>query len=208
MKQLRIKNYELGIICFLFSVCNLLAQDYEPTPITFSFGTYTNVNLSPDLHYFKQNKFLLEWQWGGGKRISQALNINEIHHDVSLSASEIVDTCDIICIQTYATHCYGSEKLNARGVHYEPTLKITNPGVFQTRAGDNTNPVFGFKQTRGQILPLSDSSNQDYSRLIIEGDSLKDSVILSDPWPDNELYTYGGGHDSTFDKYLCVLLPL
>lgn len=71
MKQLRINNYELGIILLLISAVNLLTQDFEPTPTTFSFGTYTNVNLSPDLPYFHQNKFLLGWQWGGhGKNLT------------------------------------------------------------------------------------------------------------------------------------------
>lgn len=63
------------------------------------------------------------------------------------------------------THRGGMEVLNARAIEFEPTLRMNFlPDVLQTRTGDPSRPIFGFKYVRGTILSNPNDSN--YSRLM------------------------------------------
>ena len=109
------------------------------------------------------------------------------------------------------THGNEDKILNARAIQYEPTLLLNpnNPSNLVKRQGDTTRPVFGFLNRRGRVL--TDSTDPNFNRLIIDGDSLINQVILSEPWPCNQLSMFGKSHNPdtanyTFDNYLCRTL--
>jgi len=97
--------------------------------------------------------------------------------------------------------------LNARAIQYEPTLILNpnNPSNLVIRQGDTTRPVFGFINRRGRVL--TDSTDPNFNRLIIE-DNLIDQVILSEPWPSNQisLATIGQSDENILNNYLCKTL--
>lgn len=63
------------------------SQDYEPAQTWFYWGVGGDTTyLSTDMDYFKQNKFLLGWQWGGTPQMKRAMKMNAsaegyAHHD-------------------------------------------------------------------------------------------------------------------------------
>ena len=103
----------------------------------------------------------------------------------------------------YYTHSGGSEMFNIRGIQYSPTLLIdTNTtNELQTRIGDNSDPIFGFVHIRGRIT--NNPSDSLYSKLIIDGDSLINQVILEEPWTANQLKYSSINSDSLENIYLC-----
>jgi hypothetical protein len=180
------------ILLIALQIVTATAQDFEPSSATFNFNssssTYTNTAISSELPYFQQNNFILGFQWGAqSKRFTKAMNSTERHAGPSEKAINIVDNCDLIILSPGNTHCDKGDTLNARGIQYEPTLLIDNPGEFKTREGDNTNPVFGFKNINGYISDNQQDPN--YGRLAVGtvGSNLYTGVILENPWPDNEL---------------------
>jgi len=82
--------YLIAIVLFT----NIYAQDKEPAQHKFYFPAYSEIDsvyLSDTLDYFKQKEFMLGWHWGASKKISHALNMNQIdaHSDKSYDTTEI-----------------------------------------------------------------------------------------------------------------------
>jgi hypothetical protein len=118
------------------------------------------------------------FQWFGNYGLNKALNMNSsINGPIDYNYPN--DNCDpdtnalnfeepIHNIkQAYVCH-------NMAGMQYEPTLELTLDEFnnFKTRAGDPSNPVFGFEHVEGEIL--TDTSDINYSRLI-----LRDTILNS-----------------------------
>jgi len=196
------------LILFAILTVSVAAQDFEPTQHPFTFKGINPYYLSADSSYFKQTNMIIGWHWGGPRKISDALFVNQ--RDKSQSSSfdvnEFVDNCNVLLQHDDYTHAVDSKKLNARAIQFEPTLEINSlePDKLVKRTGDTTSPVFGFKLRRGRTEP--NNTNINFNRRIFEGDSLFDQVILSEPWPDNKIYlAYGSKKpsDEVLDTFLC-----
>ncbi|HPI19916.1 MAG TPA: hypothetical protein PKY56_06045 [Candidatus Kapabacteria bacterium] len=117
--------------------------------------------------------------------------------------------CLIILKPEDYTHGNEGQILNARAIQYETTLILNpnNPSNLVIRQGDTTRPVFGFLNRRGRVL--TDSTDPNFNRLIIDSAELVNQVILSEPWPSNQLSLalIGTNPDSTtLNNYLCETL--
>jgi hypothetical protein len=184
-------------------------QTFEPGQASFIFNNNNFYKISAESTVFRQNNFVLGWQWGYGssEKLTKAVGSTVTDIVRTLNAGDIVDSCDMMIQCESNTYCDGVQILNSRGVQYEPTLEIDSLRPFDlvVRQGDTTRPVFGFRHRRGRTE--SNSSNPNFNRRIFEGDSLYNQVILSDPWPDNELYTSGASlSDSLKNVFLCRTL--
>ena len=171
------------LLCFFYS-SGLFCQTFEPTQQKFNWRNSPQKYLSADSVYFQQDNFLLGWQWGATKKMLEAEQSNQCHATRLRPANIFKDSIGLIILHQEYTHSVGPETMNARGIQYEPTLLLdpSNPENLVIRTGDTTRPVFGFLHRRGRIS--TNPSNDNYNRLIIDGDSvtlLKDSVILSEP---------------------------
>ncbi len=87
--------------------------------------------------------------------------------------------------------------LNARGIQFEPTLRLdpAEPNKLVIRAGDTTRPIFGFSHIRGRIS--TNPSDQNFNRLIVDSLSLVGQVILDEPWPKNQFTRQGYNYVDT-----------
>jgi len=187
------------------------SQDFEPTQAKFNWGIGGNETyLSADSAYFKQEKFLRGWHWGASYKISHAVGANQndaANSDVE--ASSLDRNCLIILKPEDYTHGNEGQILNARAIQYEPTLLLNpnNPSNLVKRQGDTTRPVFGFLNRKGRIL--TDSTDPNFNRLIIDSAELVNEVILSEPWPSNQLSLALIGetkNDSIMNTFLCKTL--
>ena len=71
----------LIVIILALSFANTFAQDKEPAQHKFFVPVYSEIDsvyLSDTLDFLKQDKFMLGWHWGGSKKISKALCMNQI----------------------------------------------------------------------------------------------------------------------------------
>ncbi len=67
------------IILLLLAInISLFAQNLEPTQSKF-YIEGDSVLINSDLPLFKQNRMLLGWHWGGGKKMTEALKMSQIH---------------------------------------------------------------------------------------------------------------------------------
>ncbi len=112
---------KLLLLIITFNINLLLSQTFEPSQHKFIFKGDT-IKLSSDLDYFKQDKFLLGWHWGGGKKISKSLDMNQNDADPELNPSTVVDSCLAFFHTLYGSHAVGNEIMNGKGFQYEPTL--------------------------------------------------------------------------------------
>lgn len=198
------------IIALFFWAYIANSQDFEPTQAIFHWGVGGNqVYLSADSAYFKQDKFLRGWHWGASYKISHAVGANQKDAaNNNVEADSLVSNCLIILKPKDYTHGNEGKILNARAIQYEPTLLLNhnNPSNLVIRQGDTTRPVFGFLNRRGRIL--TDSTDPNFNRLIIDSSSLVNQVILSEPWPSNQLSlaTIGQTNETVLNNYLCKTL--
>ena len=196
---------KLKIIFFLFLLtATAYSQDLEPTQHKFT-GQFEY--LSADSSYFQQNHIILGWHWGASPKISHALNANQNDASRNVTPQELDSNCYIIVKPAENTHAVGPQVLNVRAIQYEPTLLLdpNNPEKLVIRHGDTTRPVFGFLNRRGRIL--TDFTEPNFNRLIIDSSSLVNEVILSEPWPSNQLCMAGeyikDQTKETIDTFLC-----
>ena len=184
MKKILIFLFVLVIYSYTF------AQDKEPNQHKFYFPAYPEIDsvyLSDTLDYFKQKEFMLGWHWGASKKISHALNMNQIdaHSDKNYDTTEInantliilksVINYDADSMQFY-THCdNGTQLIRAKSIYYEPTHQVSSFDTLNTTNYDNMNPIFGFKGVRGRI---ENDTTDHRSRLVLDDANLKGLVVL------------------------------
>jgi len=196
------KKYILILIA-LFPIL-LNSQNYEPEQAYFEIPAVSQSAMFPlsgSLDYFQQTSFLRGNHWDTSPRLEKAVGYNQkdIYNDnyIGNDASKLNDGTLLhvkmkykkpgdTYYTSYWTHCRGPELLNARGIEYSPILEI-NPSLshtLQTVPTSSRNPIFGFQTIVG---------TKDYENdcLLIDT-SLKDSVILEEPWTADQLSYYEG----------------
>ena len=191
---------KIVILLALIGVYSAFAQNHGPSKALFGLDTtWSNVQVidtmevSTDIDYFKIKNMILGWQWGGDAKISRAVFSNQRDTKppswLSDCGKYISNMNGFVRMSGY-THCKDADLMNIRGLQYEPELSYdTNPWETNIRANDTARGIFPFRHKLG-VVPTN-SNDENYYRLVIDGtniNDLKDSVILSDPWPDNRLY--------------------
>ena len=178
------------LLSILLAVANIHAQNKEPEQHKFYFPAYSEIDsvyLSDTLDYFKQKEFMLGWHWGASKKISHALNMNQIdaHSDKVYDTTEINQNTLIILksVNSYSndstmfyTHCDNSTQLiRAKSIYYEPTLQVSSFDTLNTENYDDMNPIFGFKGVRGRV---ENDVSTHRSRLVLYDANLNGLVVL------------------------------
>lgn len=185
------------LFVFLLTITISFSQNVEPFQRQFMLNDSSQY-LNSENPYFQSSRFTLGWHWGDQAKITSALLMNQTDVD-SKSTKESVPDSTLLFIRAILkigaidydlwTHCnFDNHPVFGKSLCYDPTLYIDPDDVYKLhiREEDPQNPVFGFLHRRGRVL--NDPLNVNYSRLIIEGDSLIDEVVLSDPWPNNMMY--------------------
>jgi hypothetical protein len=198
---------KLIIITLFLSFFGLNAQDLEPAQQKFYYyGDPTAKYLSGDSSYFKQNKIFLSWEWMGGGKISKSLDITGHDGFNYTSANEMLDSADLLARRDITSHFPDCGIINVRAIQYEPTLQLSSgkPDSLVIRTGDTTHPVFGFITRRGRII--SNPSDTNFNRLIIDSSSLVNQIILDNPWPQDQLIFTNFGDSAALANYQCQTL--
>ena len=193
------KNMLKILLIAIMSICNLLSQNSEPEQLKFivpAINPTTPIYLSGDLPYFQLDRFIKGWHWDTHPRIGKILNANQmdIYSHPELNEGSLKPNSLLFVKMNnntmFYTHCADADLLNTRGIHFEPTLQIdkSKTHTVQTIIGDSTNPIFGFEKIKGVIT--TNPSSPLFGRLLINNDSLKDSVILEKPWRADEIIYY------------------
>ena len=134
------------IILFFILINNLFSQDLEPASMQFMYkGTVINI----DQNRFKQNNFLLGWQWGSKIKMINAMGTNVVSGGSfnEKSPYESWETSNYILPQPGKKAAAWERPFiqAAAWFTYEPGLLIPNNKKFVTFSDDPSNPVFGFK---------------------------------------------------------------
>lgn len=185
-------------ILLILIAYTLNAQDLEPVSMSFTYlGTPININQDR----FKQNNFLLGWQWGGYNRMIHSMGSNVI-----AAGGFGVKTWETYEKPNYVIAQAGKNAIAwdrafiqaAAWLTYEPGLIIPENESFVTITDDPSNPVFGFKYITeyGTLTFTNDADdfNKKHYRLALYQDEFSSStqsqeLVLSNPWPNDVLYT-------------------
>lgn len=191
------KRYLFIIIQLCISSISLFSQDLEPAQVRFRYNGSTELRLiTLDDPYFQNNGFLLGWHWCYGRTISQALQMNQMHTNITISDTNfqltgydigdtLADNMDVVInvptISSWGWDANWHKFSPTMGIsmQWEPALLIDNPPEFQTIEGDTTKPIFGFKTISG---------DRNGSRLYLDQSIPNNTMVLSDNWPDNEFH--------------------
>ena len=179
---------KIFIIMIVLNSLFLLGQDREPSPWLFKWGDSDQERIFV-LDSFKQTSMFTGFQWAGSLEMNNVLlnNCLAIAGTPQVSLGSRVYPLNIIVQPTWWDRSY--YKIGAHYspfMQYEPTLLLndTTEGKI-LRPADPSDPVFGFKHIKGTIL--TDSTNENYSRLILYKNSLQsygsDSIVLKNIWP-------------------------
>jgi len=181
---------------------SLLGQDTEPSPWQFKWGYSDNQRVfEPDS--FKQTSVFTGFQWSNTLPMDNALLNNCVaeHGMEQIAAGSRVFPLNSINQPTWWDRgYYWIGAFFAPFMQYEPTLFLhdTTEGKI-LRPADPSYPVFGFKHIKGTIL--NDSTDENYSRLILYKDDLEsygeDSIVLKSIWPQPQFTTrefFGDGN--------------
>ncbi len=125
---------KMSIIIALFFLAYIAnSQDFEPTQAKFNWGIGGNETyLSADSAYFKQDKFLRGWHWGGSQKISKALDMNK--YDAEHYQDETYMNKDVYSIlkpEHIWTHFNRTDILNTKAVVFEPTFRKWESGILK-----------------------------------------------------------------------------
>ena len=84
----------------------------------------------------------------------------------------------------------GNFPLRALSFHYEPTLRINNPGYFEVRndltTGDPQNSIFGFQHQRGELIESIGINSNRLSLLTTGNNYIIDYSNLGTANPDTD----------------------
>ncbi|MCX6148752.1 MAG: hypothetical protein NTW25_16080 [Candidatus Kapabacteria bacterium] len=138
---------KIYLILLLFLNINLFGQDFEPKAWKFKWGSDTSARIL-NIDSFPQSRFITGFQWSGTPKMDSLMLNNASSGGYLLDSHLIRSKANLIIGQptVLSRSNYGVLK-NCVAMQYEPTLLIdtNNLGVFKTRTGDPSNPVFGFK---------------------------------------------------------------
>lgn len=199
------------MIIIVLALFNLVyAQDIEPASMSFTYkGQVININQDR----FKQNKFLMGWQWSGTNENGYKMNYSMGSNIVAgggfpVSSWNTLDRTHQLLSQPGKDGIAWNRPFiqTAAWLTYEPGLVIPEDESFRTITDDPTNPIFGFKYvTEYGTLTFTqddDDFNKKHYRLALYQDDFYSStqtpeLVLSNPWPNDELYTKNEGGQHT-----------
>lgn len=175
------------IILFLIGY-NCFSQTLQPTEHKIMYDSVmTELDQHPD---FQQKNFTLGWHWYRGYKMSDALNMNQIHLSIDQTKqyTEIAKNANMILNVGYIGHHW---LLNGWSIayniafQYEPTYKVdlSKPETsFVPRQYDTTRYAFGFGTVKGIIDTASGSDNYDRLQLYQSDTNVVNKIVLADPW--------------------------
>jgi len=180
------KRITIAIILFLTSF-SIYSQDTEPSAWQFKWGYSDSPRVfEPDS--FKQTTMLNGFQWYGSRKMNDALLNNARAAGSYIYGTGNEENPLYLVHQPYwiDSSSYEPAYFYAPFMQYEPTLLLNDTTVGKIlRSADPSDPVFGFEHIKGTIL--NDSTNENYSRLILYKNSLpsygNDSIVLKNIWP-------------------------
>ena len=174
----------------------LFGQDREPSPWLFKWGDSDQGRIfEPDS--FKQTSVFTGFQWSNTLPMDNAL-LNNCVAEHGINKVETGSRVNPLYSINQPTWCdsgyYFIGAFYSPFMQYEPTLFLTDTTTGKIlRPADHSDPIFGFKHIDGEIL--SDSTNENYSRLILYKDDLEnygsDSIVLKNIWPQPCFNTKG-----------------
>jgi len=125
------------ILFAIYAFSTIYAQDKEPVQHKFFYpacSTVDSVYLSDTLDFFKQDKFMLGWHWGGSIKISHALNMNQFDaHSKHINEKNTINNSTYLILKSmrewspdslkFYTHCDNATQLiHSKAIYYEPTF--------------------------------------------------------------------------------------
>lgn len=179
------KRISIAIILFLTSL-SIYSQDTEPSAWQFKWGYSDSPRIfEPDS--FKQTTMFNGFQWYGSRKMNDAL-LNNARAAGSYDSGTGNENNPLFLVhQPYWVDgaYFKPGYFNAPFMQYEPTLLLEDTTFGKIlRPADPSDPVFGFKHIKGTIL--TDSTNENYSRLILYKNSLPSygsDTVLKNIWP-------------------------
>jgi len=167
---------------------SLLGQDKEPSAWNFKWGYSDNQRVF-EQDSFKQSSVLTGFQWSNTLPMDNALFNNCVaeHGMEQVEAGNRVFPLYSINQPTWWDKgYYWIGAYFSPFMQYEPTLLFNDTTTGKIlRPADQSDPIFGFKHIDGEIL--NDSTDENYSRLILYKNSLpsygNDSIVLKNIWP-------------------------
>lgn len=196
------------MIIIILALFNLVyAQDIEPASMSF---TYKGQIINIDQDRFKQDKFLMGWQWSSGEKMINALESNVVAGGAfpEKASYESWETSNQILAQPGKDAVAWNRPFiqTAAWLTYEPGLVIPEDESFRTITDDPSNPIFGFKYvTEYGTLTFTQDADDFYKkhyRLALYQENFSSStqsqeLVLSNPWPNDVLYTKNEGGQHT-----------
>ena len=187
------------IIIMILNCISIKSQDRDPNQQSFYYLGQTR-QLNADNALFQPRGFTLGWHWASGRSMSSGLKwtCGQTTDSIPTApgsmvwipvwASRFADSVDLI-IDLKGVYANGLSlsSLNSMMMTFEPTLKINNPGQLETRSGDPTNPVFGFKYIHPGITIRDTDRELKLNKTGGYGSPANPQVVLSEPWSKNEL---------------------
>ena len=196
------------IAIFLLSAMICLSQTREPVQQKLELKgslTYLSDTIAP----FKLDKYLIFWQWGGSRKMTKSLLVNQANVVTywGLHASDYADSISLFVQSSYNitvngtnyignlwSHCgYDNSIMFTKSLQYDPSLFIDSNNIYKLniRPDDNQKCVFGFLRKVGTS---SRNFNDSIYRWVIGSATAANTVVLENPWPSN-LLTYKEGSE-------------
>ncbi len=204
------------IIIFLLAVMVVLSQNGEPSTRTFTWNTINGSitdTLNTNNDYFKLNSFIIGWMWGGERKISQVMKVNQADTEpgnpIYLDANRYNDNTNLFIrakhnSNNFYTHCKEDNSVvHTKSLLYSVVLKIDTVDNYKLvkLPNDPENHVFGFK-TKSSTCIDSQFTDDNKWRLIVNDSVPENTVILQDPMPNNLLHFHqtneADGRDTSF----------
>ena len=210
-------------VIFLLIIANIsiFAQNFQPAQRKVNYlGNNIYLNTHTD---FKQNKFTLGWHWHHGKRMSEALSVNQPHLATHLpdngpgtiinpntnikiaNNSNMILYAPFLCSNIWWAEGWNKSVSDNIGVRYEPTYRVNIDDPYNTfipRQYDTTRYAFGFANVKGEIP--TNRYDPNYDRLILRKNNANvvNQIVLSEPWKSNILRSKMEGKFVNYYQYI------
>jgi hypothetical protein len=155
----------------------------------------SKLTLSTSMIDTTHDEFVIGWNWGSeSKKLDEALGINFYH--TGTPSTSVISTASQVWwgdssrfihhpYPTFSGYNYPATT-QAAAIHYEPYFDVNITNSFYGHNNDSTGASFGFLTKHPDFTSLQDSFHLfKMTKAQLSGDS---ALVLSDPWPDNELY--------------------
>lgn len=194
---------------------SLYSQNIEPDALYFSIprtsGTVTKQFSILDSEY-KQNNFLLTWQWGNHPRLSEALKMISSHGSApSWGPKDLIENTTgtelkyIYQLRRW-DYSFAMPQEYSNSFTFKPTFTV-EPDNFTPNPNDPEHNIWGFRN-RGITNPVVTNN-----KLELTTTTSYTNPVLSNPWRCNNFYSLPKDHKLKLDtlingKYWRVTLNL